>query len=88
MVLAAFQAKAKALDFFQEGAADHAKMADVILREEEVGVPVALEMRLGAGAILGKFVLVAVENLSIWILLQGCGDMVEGVLRQDIVMVE
>jgi hypothetical protein len=76
------------VDFFHKRSTNDAKVGDIILGKEEVGVPVALEMRLGAVAILGKFVLVAVEDLGPWILLQACGDMVKGVPRQDIVMIE
>ena len=62
MVLAALETIAKSTSLQHEPAFQYGEMAQVVLREQQVRVPVGLEVRLEAAPLLVDLVLVAVDD--------------------------
>ena len=87
-VLRALVADAESADIADEQRAVHAEVADVILDEEQVRVPVGLEVLVVAVAVLVDLVLVAVDDVGVRVRLEFEGDAGEGVRAEFVVVVE
>ena len=63
LILAALDSRPEAADLCQQIPPEDTQVADVVLRVEQVEVPVAFEMRFDPVALRGELVLVAVKDL-------------------------
>ena len=70
VILRAFEARAESADAPCQLSSVNAQMGDVVLRGEEVWVPVGFKMRITTAAAFIEFVFVAVEQLQLRIAIQ------------------
>jgi len=63
-------------------------MANVILSQKEIGIPVRLEVRLGPISVLVDFVLVSVDEEGAAILVEGVDYPGESVSRNFVIVIE
>ena len=87
-ILAAFVADPEPAEFADERGAIDGQMRDVVLAREQVGEEVRLEVGGMAVAVPVDLVLVAVDEIGLGPGVEQGGDLVEGVRRQRVVMVE
>ena len=87
-VLGAFEAGSEAACDFEGVAAVDAEVADHVAAEEEVVVPVGLEVGAVAEAVGVDFVLVGIDEFGVGVAGDGFGDAGEGVGGEFVVVVE
>ena len=87
-VLRALVADPEATDFAHELRAIDPEMAHIILNEEEVGIPIGLEVVVVAMTVLIDFVLVAVDQVGFGMGVEFEGDAGQGVRPDFIIVIE
>src|SRR3954452_13297664 len=88
IILTAVELRPQASHLSHERGSIDAEMGDHVLSQEQIRVPIALEMRITPPAQSRDLVLVAVDHIEVAVACDLANDHVERMLRQDVVMVQ
>ena len=87
VILAAFEAFTKAPNAFQKGAAVHSQMTDHVMTEQQIDVPVGLEIGHLPSSTRVDLIFVAIDDIERRIFVERYSNFIKRMLRQQVVMI-